>query len=648
MFDTDMFAEARVAYLKRMLANVRHRGPDEMGYYFDEVIAMGTARLSIVDLKSGQQPIGDANCRYWICFNGEIHSYKELRVELIKQGSRFSTNSDTEVVLNARIVWGHEALERLNGAFAFSIYDKYRRSLVLARDRFGKRPLYYIQEKSGLAYGSEMKCFLAYDPFRFEFDSEQLASIFRIWTPIENQSGFKGIKQVPSGSYLYADRHSVRITSFTPLELAQHQPDLSEGAITDWVHENLSESVRLRLRSDVEVGVYLSGGIDSAIIAQLVTENSAGTTKSVSIEFDDVEFDESADQELLSKHLGTNHASVIVGSQDIFDAFPIVLWHAEVPVFRTAFVSMFLLSKWVKECGIKVAMTGEGADEAFLGCDIFKETLLRSTWTELGTSERQAQLARLYPYLRQCGESNQASLHAFFNQFSKLISSELLSHQVRFHNSTLSGRLLSQKYDGLECLRKTLRATHEGYAALSIVQKAQWLEFKTLLGGYWLSTQGDRTSLANSVENRRPFLDPKIVQLGSATNLMLNDGSEEKYLLKKAFSAKLPRAIIEKRKQPYRAPDASPFLRTKPAYLEAIQSEHELKKIGVLDTKFCLAFINRLLVKPVEHIGQAENQTFVFLLSLATLHDQFISRNNDPFVDIDALLVKKIDGRISL
>jgi len=619
-----------------------------MGYYFDDAIAIGTARLSIIDIKGGQQPISDASGRYWICFNGEIYNYPELKVELSNAGCQFSTHSDTEVLLNAWIVWGDAGLKKLNGAFAFCLYDRQRHSLILARDRFGKRPLYYVSEQNHhLMFGSEMKCFRAYEPFKFEFDSEQLASIFRVWTPLEDQSGFKGIRQVPAGSYLYADRHSMKVVSYAPLQLTQPHLDLSEAEITDLVYATLSESVRLRLRSDVDVGVYLSGGMDSAIIAQLVSENKAGTTKSFSIEFEEAEFDESADQQLMSEYLGTDHASLRISSQDIVDAFPAALWHAEVPVFRTAFVPMFLLSKQVNSCGIKVVLTGEGADEAFLGYDLFKETLLRAGWSALNASERQSQLARLYPYLPHFNETNQASLSAFFDRFSSESKTEFFSHQVRFHNSQLSGRLLNRKADGLHSLSSSSRAAHESYALLSLIQKAQWLEFKTLLSGYLLSTQGDRMSLAHSVENRCPFLDPKVVNLGSATNLRFNDGSDEKYLLKKAFAGKLPEKILRKPKQPYRAPDASAFLRAKPDYLETLRSEHELKKVGVLDAKFCLAFVNKMLAKSIEQISQAENQTLVFLLSVALLHDRFIGRSVNVADDIESLLVKQIDGRIS-
>ncbi|WP_157906711.1 asparagine synthase (glutamine-hydrolyzing) [Sorangium cellulosum] len=646
MFQEELSPEARRDCVVRMLARLRHRGPDEMGYYFDDSVAIGNARLSIVDLAGGQQPIGDPTGRYWIVFNGEIYNYKELGAELAAAGHRFASSSDTEVLLHAWIAWGPAAFTRLNGAFAFCIYDRRDKTLVLARDRFGKRPLYYVRDAEGVVFGSELKCFLEYEPFRFELDPGQLASIFRIWTPLEDQCGFRSVRQVPAGAYAQVTGSSFDIVHYAPLRIDRPPPDLSEQEAAAQVRDALSKSVQLRLRSDVEVGTYLSGGIDSAIVATLIAENSTGRTKSFSIRFEEDEFDESGDQELMSSFLGTEHASIRIGSQEIVDAFPEALWHAEVPVFRTAFVPMFLLSRLVKDHGIKVVLTGEGADEAFLGYDIFRETLLRAEWAEMEPAARQRKLSRLYPYLRQFDERNHAALAALFERLSRDPPTDFFSHELRFLNSQLSARLLAGRHDALRPLTEHVAAPHERYAPLSRVQKAQWLEFKTLLAGYLLSTQGDRMSLAHGVENRCPFLDPDVVALGCATSLAFDDGFDEKYLLKKAFAAKLPERILKKPKQPYRAPDASAFLKRQPDYLSVIRSKAELEKIGVLDVKFCAAFVERMLSKPAESISQAENQTFLFLLSTALLHRRFVERDVPAPPTIEPLLVRRFDGRL--
>jgi asparagine synthase (glutamine-hydrolysing) len=236
---------------------------------------------------------------------------------------------------------------------------------------------------------------------------------------------------------------------------------------------------------------------------------------------------------------------------------------------------------------------------------------------------------------------------SLFNQLAQDPSEMFFSHALRFHNSKLSGRLLRKNdTDALQFLSMRMRELHVEFSRLSTVQRAQWLEFKTLLSGYLLSTQGDRMSLAHGVENRCPFLDPSVIELACATNLKFNDGHTEKYLLKKAFAGRLPDRILNKPKQPYRAPDASAFLRHRPDYLECVQSEHELKKVDGLDTDFCVAFMKKILAKAPEKVSQAENQAFLFLLSLTLLNRLFVERKGAVPAGIESLLVRQIDGRV--
>jgi asparagine synthase (glutamine-hydrolysing) len=630
-----------------MLFELRHRGPDELGYYFDDVVALGTARLSIVDCSSGQQPLADSTGNWWICFNGEIYNYIELRAELRERGVVFRTESDTEVLLQAWLAWGDGMFERLNGAFAFCIYNRLERSAILARDRFGKRPLFYRIRGNGLMFASEMKCFLANGSAGFEFDKDQLASILRIWTPIGEQTGYRDIYQVPAGCYLRVDERQAKVVPFFGLRLQTPELESSESEAVQRVYETLSHSVRLRLRGDVDCAAYLSGGLDSAAIASLMARHHPGRLKTFSIGFEDAEFDETSDQEALVSFLGTDHVHLPIGDRDIAEAFPEALWHAEVPAFRSAFVPMFLLSKVVSSRGIKVVLTGEGADEVFLGYDIFKETLVRQAWQRWTMEERMQRLANLYSYVRQYSRTRQEHLYAFFSRFAGDASSQWFSHEVRFSNSQLSVRLLnSSGTDQLRFLTDQAQAEHETYRDLTAVQRAQWLEFKTLLGGYLLSTQGDRMSLAHGVENRCPFLDPGVVQTGIATNLRYDSGFNEKYLLRRAFDGKLPAQILRKQKWPYRAPDASAFLRSQPDYLEKIRSQAELRRIDVLNADFCAAFLRRLESKPVEAISQAENQTFMFLLSIALLHERFVAPRRSPAGAAPAVLFREIDGRL--
>lgn len=403
--------------IKQMLSFIQHRGPDEAGYYLDNHLAMGTTRLSIIDIQNATQPLSDFSKRYWICYNGELYNYIELKKELQHKGVIFCTNSDTEVVLQAWIYWKEECLSRFNGAFAFAIYDTQEVTLFLARDRYGKRPLFYCEQNGEFVFASEMKAFLGYNKLSFDWDPQQLTSIFALWTPLPEQTGFKNIKQLPMGEYLIVrgERACLTRSSYTELNFESRLFVQTESDAIEQTRDLLTESVKLRLRSDVETGVYLSGGLDSAIITQLASEISSQQVKTYSVEFEDKEFDESNFQKSLVKHLDTKHSSIAITAKDISENFPTAIFHGEVPVFRTAFVPMFLLSKKVQKEGIKVILSGEGADEAFLGYDLFKETLLRIAWNKISDQERKNKIDKIYPYLNHFNSASQ--LMGLYQQF---------------------------------------------------------------------------------------------------------------------------------------------------------------------------------------------------------------------------------------
>jgi asparagine synthase (glutamine-hydrolysing) len=389
----------------------------------------------------------------------------------------------------------------------------------------------------------------------------------------------------------------------------------------------------VRLRSDVEVGVYASGGLDSSILAHLTKEQSGVPPRTFSIQFEDAEFDETPEQEELAKHLGTHHSTVRVSDTDVVETFPEAVRHAEVPVFRTAFVPMYLLAQHVRSEGIKVVLSGEGADEAFLGYGIFKDVQLLSQWDELDDETRKRRMARLYPYLRHLsGEDGHRRMLGLYQQFSEETMPGLFSHQMRFQNGRFAVRLLKNAGDPFAALSE-LVAQEPGYEQLTPVQKAQWLEFRTLLSGYLLSTQGERMALAHGVENRCPFLDPAVVRRAASVNLRFGDPYDEKYLLKRAYGHALPERIVSKGKFPYRAPDSAAFVRSRPDYRDLLADPGTLDDIGVLDARFVRRFTDRVFDSPPERTGTKENQAFVLLASTVWLHHWYVrghGRRHDP------------------
>jgi asparagine synthase (glutamine-hydrolysing) len=608
-----------------MLERLAHRGPDEAGYFVDDRAAIGATRLTIIDLTTGSQPIGSSDRRHWICYNGELYNYIELRTELLAKGRRFETTSDTEVVLQAWLEWGEGCLRRLDGAFAFAIYDSAEGSLLLARDRFGERPLFYTLRGDSFIFASEMKAFLALEPVKFEFDPSRLATILSTWAPHPHQTAFRDMEQLGPGEFLRVDQHGVTRQAYAVLDF-EHDP--APGTVEqaeERIRETLKHSVALRLRSDVEVGVYLSGGIDSAILATLATDVRGRPPRTFSVEFEDASLDESNEQRLVVERLGTSHAAVRVSGHDIATHFPEAVFHAETPAFRTAFVPMFLLSRLVRQSGVKVVLSGEGSDEAFLGYGIFKDALLLASWNELSSDEKRSRLARVHPYLDHFRGDESARLMGLYQQLSVPSFPGLFSHEMRFQNGRFSARLLRDAGDPLPRVFEWL-AAEPGYAAMPPVQKAQWVEFKTLLAGYLLSTQGDRMAMAHGVENRCPFLDPAVLRLASAVNLRFDDGYDEKHLLKRAFASRLPPAVVAKGKFPYRAPDSAAFTLNRPDYLDALLDPAAMQDLPFLDSSFVTALTRKITTRDSAQISTRENQTWIFLLSLLLLQRQFVKR----------------------
>lgn len=628
-FHPSLAAEAYPATLLEMLRAIAHRGPDATGYVLDEHCGLGSTRLSIIDIAAGVQPLSDPSGRYWLCYNGEIYNYLELRAELEGLGRSFLTHSDTEVLLQAWLHWGPACLARFNGGFAFALYDRQQDELILARDRYGKRPLFYAPQGRGLLFASEMKAFLPFPGFQFSHDPEQLASILGVWTPLPAQTGYSGIHSLPMGHWLKLKANRHELFRYDTLDFQGRTKVGSAEEAQELIRQGLRASVALRLRSDVEVGVYLSGGLDSAIVAKLAQETSSHPLSTFSVEFADQQYDESAEQREMASFLGSRHHALRITHQDIVEHFPAAAWRAEIPAFRSAFVPMYLLSRQTRAAGIKVVLSGEGADEAFLGYDIFKETLLRRDWQNLEEEPRRARLASLYPHLEHYGPQDLAAITGLYQQFSEERLPGLFSHELRFQNGRFSARLIKNAGDPLQAI-SALVAAEPGYAALGAVQKAQWLEFRTLLAGYLLSTQGERMSLAHGVENRCPFLDPAVVELASSINLRFDDGFAEKWQLRQAFRKDLPASIVNKRKFPYRAPDSAAFVDCQPDYLELLLSADEVAKIPFLDGKFVRALSKKIMTTPAAEISTKENQTFIFLLGIALQHRFFVQRSGLP------------------
>ena len=651
LYSTSRKSDEFPAAIVEMLSRIKHRGPDESGYFFDDNAVIGSVRLSIIDLHTGSQPLCDGSGRYWVAYNGEVYNYLDLKEQLKARGHSFATESDTEVVLISYIEWGVDAFKKFNGGFGVAIYDTLKKELVVARDRYGKRPLYYHTKGDTTVFASEMKAFAGVSDVSFSWDKEQLSSTFAHWVPVEHQTGFKNIKQLPTASCMIINAAGVKVERYDFLNLDVEEFKGSEKEAVDITREKLRESVRLRLQSDVEVGVYLSGGLDSSITSLLAKQLNSQEVRSFSVAFTDDNFDESHYQNETSKFIGTNHTSLRVTHEDIARDFPHAVYHAEVPLFRTALVPLYTLSKMVREHGIKVVLTGEGSDETFLGYDIFKETNLLDRWINgADETERERLVAGLYPYLKHYNKDNFRAIAGTYSRYAQPGEAKYFGHSIRFGNSRMALRFLKDCPEPDNFLSGFVSEHASEYESLSAIAKSQWLEFKTLLGGYLLSSQGDRMALANGVENRCPFLDPNLVTwaFGLPVDYRLKNGTGEKNILKLAFENELPESVLKRSKQPFVAPDAVVFLsKNPPDYVESVLSIDELKKIDFLDHVFCQKFINKLRNSEPGKIAPRENQAFLLLLSMALLDRYYVRRLHPGLAQIYKLenVTVAVDGR---
>lgn len=620
-------AEGRV---RSMLGSIRHRGPDQFGLYLDRSAVLGSARLSIIDLGGGQQPIATEDGRHWIVFNGEIFNYLELREELERDGYRFQTHTDTEVLLQLFVKEGPDCLRRLNGQFAFALFDAVAGTLYLARDRLGVRPLFYGKVGDALYFGSEIKCLLAGTGERATLDPAAVGQVFTFWGPLPGRTVFQGIEELPAGHWMRctADGHETRRywqTSFDDVEPSGGRADIE---YQEELKELLVAATRIRLRADVPVGAYLSGGLDSSLIASVVRQYTSNHLKTFSIAFTDERFDESQFQAHMARHLGTEHEVVEASHADIGRVFPEVVWHAEVPLLRTAPVPMYLLSQRVHGSGYKVVLTGEGADEFLAGYDVFKEAKVRRFWAHRPDSRwRHRLLEKLYPDVFRQGQAGIDYVKAFFGTGLTETESPDFSHAIRWRNTRRLWRFLSPEAlaaCGGEAPAAAIRPLlPPRFRHWPHLQQAQFLEISLFFSQYLLSSQGDRVAMANSVEGRYPFLDIRLVEWCNRLPARLKlRGLEEKWLLRQLGKEWLPAEIWQRTKRPYRAPiHRSFFHEGAPAYVGERLSEAAVRRAGL----FQPAAVSRLAAKAAAGgpLGENDEMALAGILSTQLLHYWF-------------------------
>jgi asparagine synthase (glutamine-hydrolysing) len=618
-----------------MVTSLAHRGPDDRGYYFNNALSLGHSRLSIIDIDGGKQPIYNEDKSVVVVYNGEIFNYPELREGLIKGGHKFYTKSDTEVIVHLYEEYGTGLFNHLNGQFAIALWDDNRKKLILARDRVGICPLFYtVLDDKTVVFGSEVKSIFRYPGISRSIDPESLRQIFSYWVPIPPRTVFRNIFQVPPGHYMVINSDGRQMQKYWRLrfpragEYEQHELNY----YTENIRSLLYDASAIRLRADVPVGAYISGGIDSSIIAGIVHDIQNNTFNTFSLGFTDPDYDEGSYQQIMQDHIQVDRKHITVTQDNLNSVLIYIIKYTETPILRSAPGPLYLLSKLVNTNGFKVVLTGEGADEFFGGYNIFKEDKIRRFWARDSESKyRPMLLSRLYSYIRKDNKSVDKFWIQFFGKHLLETDDPFYSHMLRWDNTGKIMQFLSSEY----ALPETNNDHSEIFAYLDPdfmewhpFIRAQYLEIQLFMSGYLLSSQGDRMLMANSVEGRYPFLDHRVIEFASTIPPILKMyGLNEKYILRKSFEGVIPKSLLWRKKQPYRAPAPVLSIALKSnGLLREVLSRDAIIRNGYFDADK----VQRLL-KKYEHLNgirpsARDEMAMNAIVSTQLLHYNFIEK----------------------
>lgn len=560
IFEFGEYAHVDSGVLRRMCDVIAHRGPDDDGFFNRGRIGLGMRRLSIVDLATGHQPISNEDGSIWIVFNGEIYNHRTLRQQLITHGHLYRTQSDTETIVHLYEEYGKDCVQHLRGMFAFAIYDAQRKSLFIARDRLGIKPLYYRLTSRSFLFGSEIKVLLAHPGVRPEFNRDALPEFLTFGYLSGEETFYKGVRKLMPGHRLEInERGDLHVEQYWDLPLASEDKLHDERYYVESYRDLLEGAVNSHLMSDVPLGVFLSGGIDSSAVAALMTKIRHEPIETFSVGYSEATYSELPYARTVAHHLNSVHHEVVVSRQDFFSALPRMIWHEDEPIAWPSSVSLFFVAQLARE-RVKVVLTGEGSDETLAGYSRYaltlknlafdrlyrglvprgirrhlRDSIATSPWINARTRRRLS-----HTFLGLDGES-WASFYFdnFFAAFNQKDQSDLLTDD--FYDIVMGG----------SAYRNVL-----GYWEKSsgdLLQRLLYTDIKTYL--VELLMKQDNMSMAASIESRVPFLDHVVVEwairVPASIQIRCTSG---KWILKKAIEDLLPHSILYRPKLGFPTP----------------------------------------------------------------------------------------------
>ena len=604
--------------LERMTSAIAHRGPDGVGYCLDREAGLGHRRLSIIDIDGGAQPISNADGTLQIVFNGEIYNYIELRQELVDLGHRFKTKTDTEVIVHAYEQWGTESVDRLNGMFAFAIWDTRRRTLLLARDHLGIKPLYYTTIGTQLLFASEIKSLMQHPGFVREVDITSLSELFTFRCVPSPKSLIAGVFKLQPGHLMTVTQTDTRVRRFWH-HIPKPGATASEGELVEQYQSLLDTTVRMQLRSDVPLGLFLSSGVDSGVLLALMSQYASGPVQAFTIDFAGGQrTNEAADAATIARRHGADHHTLTVGAADYIAYFDRYMSDLEEPVGHEAAPAFYFVSK-LASSSVKVALSGQGADEPWAGYDRYRGVKLSSLYSRLPpfVSEGIAAVVGKLPFPMERLKRGVVSLgeRDILTRFTKVYSFFSAEMKAELYKGALRKLFDNDPYSA----RSAISELQNSVRHLDPLSQMLYLDTRTNLPDDLLMV-GDKTSMANSIEVRVPFLDRRLVEFAEMLppHLKLN-GMTGKYLHKKALLKWLPRADVYRKKKGFDSPLAQ-WLRTS---MRTLVDDCLLAPNTLIASHFNQNYIRKIL-----ELDRQGRETFTrqiyLLLSLELWHRTFL------------------------
>lgn len=619
--------------LQKMCKMIKHRGPDGEGYFVSEKrdVGLGHVRLSVIDLKNGFQPMFSEDKNFVVSFNGEIYDYKKIRKDLLNKGYKFLTESDTEVILNLYKDKGIQFIDFIRGEFTFALYDIKNENLIIVRDHFGTKPLYYTFQNKVLRFASEIKGIFGDIEVKREFNLRTIVEQL-MRADSANRTTFSNINILSPGHMIIVNKNQLVIKKYWDVEfpMINHVNCIKP---MEYYAENLGtllrKSVEKRMVADVEVGCFLSGGIDSSIIASIMKEYSSSKIKTFSIGFEDKYYDESYYSKTVANYLQTDHHCIMLSFKDLAYAFPKALYHCEHLVQQVDGAGKYLLSEYASKY-LKVVIVGEGADEITMGYPWFKTAKLLNYWNAervetLNNIIYDRETARKGLDLTVSSQSSYKSLIKLYGYYP--LSFDNIIEMQKFAYSLFNEDILQEvlSFDIRDIYLEDI--DYNMLKSRDILQQNSYEFLKKTFHTYILQFLGGKSEMANSVEGRLPFLDYDFFNFAKDVPTKYHlFGLREKNLLRIAFRDKLPKNIINRTKHGYSAPILSNFLgKNSPDYFREFLSESKLKKTGLFDYKTVQNFIN--ISQGLDYRSQKRTlyeRAIIFVLSVQLIYDMFI------------------------